>query len=59
MKNRIMWIIAVIVMIGIIIGCVCWYRVATKSIETPNIPENIISGEKENSTRSSCCGSVG
>ena len=50
MKNRIMWIIAVIIMLGIIIGCVCWYKVATKSIEIPSIPENTISGEKENLT---------
>ena len=53
MKKIVMWIIVAIIMLGIIIGCVCWYKVATENIEIPNVSGNNIAEENITNTKES------
>lgn len=45
MKKVVIWVVAIIAIIGITFGCVCWYKSATKNLNTGNGSEDKLSGE--------------
>ncbi len=45
MKKALMWVIAVIVAVGVVCGCVYWYKSATEDSNLPSVSGDNISGD--------------